>query len=327
MNNPYVVGLASGLAAALLFATITTGSAFAVILFYLASMPLFIAGLGWGWITAAVGGLVATVVLGLAINLTSASIFSVSVAAPVIILCYRFFLSRTNPDGTVDWYPPGELLVWICGIASFIVTVGVIAMSAGAASPVEAFAPLMSAGIKEMADSITNADQRPSDEEIEMTARALAQLLPPTAAAFWVITTVINMFIAGRVVRGSGLLQRPWPELKSVTIPQKMSLVFVAALALSFVGGYVGVAGTIVTATLMLAFALQGLAIVHVITGNQQSRGIILFALYLAILVLGWPLLVMTILGLLEPNLRLRERHITKKPPSSPPPPPPASST
>ena len=44
-----LLGAGAGLVSAALFASAATGTALAGILFYLAPLPICLAGLGWGW--------------------------------------------------------------------------------------------------------------------------------------------------------------------------------------------------------------------------------------------------------------------------------------
>src|SRR5665647_2621423 len=56
------IGIGAGAAAALLFASVTSGSWISILLFYLAPLPIMIAGIGWShWaaLTAAVTGALA----------------------------------------------------------------------------------------------------------------------------------------------------------------------------------------------------------------------------------------------------------------------------
>jgi hypothetical protein len=53
---------------------------------------------------------------------------------------------------------------------------------------------------------------------------------------------------------------------------------------------------------------LQGLAVLHAYSRGMPFRRLLLAAVYLGILLLGWVAVVMAILGLSEPMLRLRER-------------------
>jgi len=62
-----------------------------------------------------------------------------------------------------------------------------------------------------------------------------------------------------------------------------------------------------------------GFAVLHGITRHLPSRGLILFGVYAAVAVFGWPVLLMTLLGLVDTALDLRARVAAAH---NPPPPP-----
>src|SRR5215831_4774981 len=59
-----IIGLSAGAAAALLFASVTSGTLLSVPLFYLAPLPIMIAGLGWGHWAAVAAAMTGAVSLG-----------------------------------------------------------------------------------------------------------------------------------------------------------------------------------------------------------------------------------------------------------------------
>jgi hypothetical protein len=78
-----IIGIGAGAAAALLFASVTSGSLLSIPLFYLAPLPIMIAGLGWShW--AAMTHLPPH--LGLVLFLALSS-------------CSRFLLAPVSPPG------------------------------------------------------------------------------------------------------------------------------------------------------------------------------------------------------------------------------------
>ena len=56
-----LVGLGAGAAAALLFASVVSGSLAAVFLFYLAPLPIMIAALGWSHIAGLIAAAIAEI--------------------------------------------------------------------------------------------------------------------------------------------------------------------------------------------------------------------------------------------------------------------------
>src|SRR5918997_6077680 len=127
MINFLTVGLLSGLASALLFAVLVTGSPFGVVLSYVAPLPVLIGALGWnhrsGIVATAVGGLA----IALAFRAEAGLAFVIGSALPAWVLAYLALLGRPNPDGTMDWYPLGRLLLWVAASAAVITFVGVLA--------------------------------------------------------------------------------------------------------------------------------------------------------------------------------------------------------
>src|ERR1700689_5884941 len=77
-----VIALAAGCASALMFPSIVSGALIALLLFYLAPLPLMVAALGWGPLSAAIGGIAAAVGLGVIFGLPYCIAFAVTVALP-----------------------------------------------------------------------------------------------------------------------------------------------------------------------------------------------------------------------------------------------------
>ena len=77
MMQVVLVGLGAGAAAALLLASVVSGSIAAIFLFYLAPLPILIAALGWSHIA----GLIAAAVATAAITVLSGTLL---IAVPVI---------------------------------------------------------------------------------------------------------------------------------------------------------------------------------------------------------------------------------------------------
>jgi hypothetical protein len=132
--------------------------------------------------------------------------------------------------------------------------------------------------------------------------------LPPAAAVLATITNVINLWLAGRVVKFSGRLTRPWPDLPSMTFPRLAAAAFAVALLLSFVNGMIGIVAGVLSASLLMAYGILGFAVLHAITRGVASRAFMLGGTYAAVLVFGWPIIVLCMLGLFETATGLRAR-------------------
>ncbi|MGZ3281927.1 MAG: DUF2232 domain-containing protein [Xanthobacteraceae bacterium] len=294
-----LVGLGAGAAAALLFASVVSGSLAAVFLFYLAPLPIMIAALGWSHIA----GLIAAASATAAVAVLSGVFF---VAVPVIAfgawwLGYLALLARpavNGGGGALEWYPVGRLVLWAAVLGTLIVAAAVPNFGTDQES--------LQAALRKTYERILR-DQALID--------VLVVAVPPAAAVFSTVTNVFNLWLAARAVKISGRLKRPWPDLAALTLPPSSSALLAAAIAGSFLPDLPGVLAGVLAASLLMAFAILGFAVLHAITRGMRARIVMLTALYAAAIVLGWPVLAMAILGLAEILLNIRSRVARKRGP------------
>lgn len=301
MIQIFLVGLGAGAAAALLFASVVSGSLAAVFLFYLAPLPIMIAALGWSHMA----GLIAAAAATAAVAVLSGVFL---IAVPVIAfgawwLSYLALLARpaTNGGGGVlEWYPVGRLVLWAAVIGTLIVAAAVPNFGTDQES--------LQAALRKTYERIL---RDPALIDVLVVA------VPPAAAVFSTITNVFNLWLAARVVKISGRLKRPWPDLAALALPASSSALLAAAIAGSFLPDLLGVLSGVFAASFLMAFAILGFAVLHAITRGMRARVVMLTGLYAAAMVLGWPVLVMTVVGLAESILNIRSRVARKRGPPS----------
>src|SRR5262245_14103130 len=112
---PYVllIGLGSGFASALLFYSAAQGGGgLGLLLFCLTPLPPMLAGLGWGWLPAAVGGAAGSVAMAAIAGAPLGLAYFVAVGLPATLVAYLAYLSRPSPyePDKREWYPLGRLL-------------------------------------------------------------------------------------------------------------------------------------------------------------------------------------------------------------------------
>ncbi len=159
----------------------------------------------------------------------------------------------------------------------------------------------------------------PLDINSESTKRMidlLVTLMPLAAAVLATVTNSMNLYLAGRVVKVSNRLRRPWPDLSDIRFPAAAHAAFATALVVSFLPGLIGSVGGVIAAALMMAYGLLGLAVVHAITRASSGRTLILTGTYLAIFLIGWPIIVLTLLGVADAIFDFRGRVGAGKPPA-----------
>jgi Predicted membrane protein (DUF2232) len=307
MAQIILIALGTGTASALLFASLASGSVVATFLFYLSPLPLMIAALGWSHWAALLGGLCAAAGLGIALNAFFFVAFLVGVALPAWWLGYLSLLARpasTNGSGGVEWYPVGRLVFWAAMIGTLVVAVAVPALGTDKAT-VEA--TLRSA----FEHAIRIEGQHPGSPAGRLDADlvdVLIAAIPPAAALLATFLSVFNLWLAAKIVNVSGRLRRPWPALSELTLPRFTAGFLGAAIIGSFLPDLLGVFAGVLAASLFMAYAIMGFAVLHAITRNFGSRAFALTATYVAVVILGWPILAMSLLGLAEMAFNIRNR-------------------
>lgn len=305
-----LIGAGAGLVSAALFASAVVSAALAGLILYLCPLPLCLAGLAWGKQAVTLAGVVGAILTLLVLGASPGIVYAVTVAIPATILVHLSLQYRTVPDpaGTakqiVAWYPAGRI------VAAAAIMAGVIALLM-----VLLLGPDMTryqAAIDQMIPLIhetLGADNEIwTPEATENLRTLLTRALPAVMAIVWITIAVFNMWLAGAIAKGSGHALRPWPNFHTLEIPNAMVIAFAVALALSFVPGIIGLIGTGFAGAFLIAYLLQGLAVIHFYTLGMPFRTVLLVVLYLAVLLLGWVAILVAILGLGEPMFGLRGR-------------------
>lgn len=317
------IGFCAASAAALLFASIASGSPAAVLLAQLSSLPILIAGLGWSHWAALVAAISAAGGLALYFGGYLFVIFLLSVGLPAWWLSYLSLLARSsgNGSGLVEWYPAGRLVLWATMLGAGITAIGVIKLGSTEAG----FEAVLKAGFERFLRLQSGtADGEPltlpgiSDPNGFLDILVL--VIPPAAAATASVTNVVNLWLAAKVVHMSDRLPRPWPDLAQLRCPAVATIAFVAVLAAgSILTELPGVLCRITAASLLVTLVLVGFAVLHALTRRLQSRFFVLASAYAAVLVFQWPVLIVLLLGLTDPLLNLRARVATTRgPPQAP---------
>jgi hypothetical protein len=310
MMQLLLVAVGAGAAAALLFASIATGSLIATLLFYLSSLPILIATMGWGHLAGLLGALLAATGLGLALGFYFFLAFLFGVGLPAWWLGYLALLGRTvaanGSAGRMEWYPIGRLVLWAAIIGTLVIAVAMLNFG----TDKESFQNEMR-GAFERVLKAQGQTQLPGRADPNRVIDVLVAALPPAAAVLLTILNVFNLWLAAIVVNVSGRLRRPWPDLSSLTLPPITPGLLAAAIAGSFLPDMPGMLSGVLAAALFMAYAIMGFAVLHAITRGMGGRAFALVGAYFAVIVFGWPILAMSLLGLAETAFNIRARFAT----------------
>jgi hypothetical protein len=341
MIQIFLIGIAAGAAAALLFASVASGSVISILLFYLAPLPILIAAVGWSHLA----GLVAALIAGGALAFVFGGLFFVAfligIGLPAWWLGYLALLARPGTAAgaaTLEWYPVGSLVVWAAILGSLIVAVVIFNFGFDAES--------FRAGLRRAFEQILRVQTQapegaplalPGLSDANRLLDVMVMIVPPTAAVLATVTNLINLWLAGRIVKVSGRLQRPWPDLPAMEFPGYAPILLAVGLVAAFAHlaagallavlarlgpdtisalpaqqslapGLVGIVGGVFAASLLMAYGVLGFAVLHMITRRLKGRGFLLAGTYAAVVVFGWPVLAMTALGLVDSALDIRGR-------------------
>ena len=291
-------GAGSGAAAAALYLVVLTGSPGAMILAYLSQLPLFAAGLWLGTPAAVAAGLTAIAVLFAAGGTTAAALYAGLYAVPIMLLVRQALLARRTADGALEWYPPGLLAVWLTALG-LLVLAGAVLFFGGPAG-LQAL----------MRESLAPALGRLIDEPkaSEPLVDVIALVAPGAIAASWMIMTASNAILAQGLLARFGAAWRPSPDLAALGLPMWFSGLLAIAAGLAMVAGGPRFVGVNLLIVLSVPFCLAGLAVVHTAVRRWPRPQVPLVAFYVLASLFGWPLLVVTALGVLDAPLGLRRR-------------------
>jgi hypothetical protein len=319
----FAIALVAGAASALMFASIMSGELISLVLFYLAPLPLMVAAIGWGPLCAAIGGIAAAAGLGVIFNVPYGLAFAVAVALPAWWLGHLTLLGRpaaTNSaasDSTasatapaLEWYPLGRTLLWISLLAALTTFAALLTLGTDADS--------ITGTLHGALSRILSAADVPVSADTDQLINAMIKAAPALAAIFATLTLTLNLWLAAKITATSGRLRRPWPDLKTTALPPMTLAAVFAAIGFCFSGGLLAMFAIIVTATLLIAYALSGFAVLHTLTLALKSRAFWLGSTYALVVMFIWPVLAMVVLGLADAAFGLRQRFWQRRPPPLP---------
>jgi hypothetical protein len=335
MRNSLLVGLGAGIASALVLVAAAKGSMFGLFAFiFMAPLPIIIVGLGWGWPAASTAAAAAGGAMVIVSQPKAAILHLCAIGLPMAAFAYFLLLNRFTgqrlPDGNpaIEWYPVGRVVAFAALIAGGLASLSLFSVASDMAS--------LEAEVRKTLDRFiasspgtdgkpaASQDGRPvpnlklpSDADIETFAKLMTRSFAAAVATFWMALACLNIWLGGLIARASGRLARPWPDLSLLSLPRETPLAFVAAIGLSFLDGYAGLIASGFASAFFFAYLLVGLAIIHNLTRGTNARGLILFAVYLALFVLNpFSGIIIAMIGIAEPISPLRRRFSSPAPPN-----------
>ena len=139
-----LIAIAAGCASALMFASIVSGALISLLLFYLAPLPLMVAALGWGPLSATIGGIAARHRPRRDLRPPYCIAFVTHRRAACLVARASRIAGPTHANGgpsgngaapaaPLEWYPIGRLLLWIAGFAVLTTMAALLTLGTDAA--------------------------------------------------------------------------------------------------------------------------------------------------------------------------------------------------
>lgn len=330
-NQGFLIGIGAGLIAALAFASATTGPLpMRFLLYLLTPLPIFLAGLGWGYLSALIASLIGAFALGFISSSPAVGlVFAATQTIPCVVLCYLAGLNRpiaatqgadqtatTSQPPAVEWYPVGRIVLWTAAIATVLSITLLLAMGQDSDQVRDVLRETITKIISSQMEAASsagggaagNAVVMPTDKELEVMTDNALRIMPAIAAISIMLGLLFNLWLGARITHASGQLQRPWPDLAAIYFPPGTALVFSVAILLAFLKGMTGLAATAISGALFAAYFLLGLAIIHYATRPYAWRPFLLWAIYFVLFVLSFLSLLIVLVGLSEPFSPINRR-------------------
>ena len=307
MNTNLFIGIGAGLASALLFLSVTTGNPAAVMLFYAAPLPLFIAGFGWGLFPTLVAAAIATVTTAVVAHFIFAGIYIVSCAVPCVWLVRMALLSRpldeSDPQGPREWYPAGRLALWAAAFGAGVAIASIVIFGGTA----ESYAVTINTAFRTMLGG--SGAPLPSGANLDVLIGIMTTYLAPVSAALWTLFALLNMWLAIRIAAMSGHAIRPSIGLRDMRFAQQASAAFAAALAGAYIGGTVGLYAKAVLGALVAVFAVLGIAVIYSVTRGMAAQPFIVAGVILSAMLIPFVVLIIALIGIGDTIFDFRNRR------------------
>ena len=200
-----------------------------------------IAGLGWSYWAALTAALTGALALGLVFGAVFVFAFLAGAGIPGWWLAYLAMLARPagahGHEGPLEWYPTGRVVAWAAILAALVVVVAIPNLGTDG----ESFRAGLHDALARMLRVQTGTPvdtplTLPGGTDPERFINFLVSVIPATAAVLATLTNLFNLWLAGRVVKFSGRLTRPWPQISAMRFPPLLTAALVLAIALSFAG-------------------------------------------------------------------------------------------
>jgi hypothetical protein len=302
---PQTLGLAvlAGVVSSALFLCLLTGVPGMVLFAYFVQLPLMLAGLAMGLTASMIAVASALLINGVIAGAVATVIYGVIQAVPAVVVVRQALLARQQGQD-VEWYPPGLLLAQLTCLAGLGIGLAFLLLldhPGGLQGAIEAF---LASALVEM--GAIEAEAVPSSE-----LGPWMFLFPGLMATSWLVMVVVNAVLAQALAVRLGWNRRPSPDLTRLELPSWLWPALGAAGLVALLGDHGwGFLGRSLLIVFVVPYVFLGLAVIHTLVRRWSHPGWLLAAVYGALVLLGWPILAVLLLGFVEDWAHLRRRLV-----------------
>jgi hypothetical protein len=302
---PQVIALAvlAGLVSSALFLALSTGLPGMVLFAYFVQLPLLLAGLSLGLAASGLAAVAAILVCGLIAGVVAATMFTLVQAIPAVMVVRQALLSRQEA-GRVEWYPPGLVLAQLTAFAVLGITVAFVVLLGHPGGLAGVLAAFLGSALDGLGATEIAVNAGPELERWMF-------LFPGLMAASWLVMVALNAVLAQALAVRLGVNRRPTPNLSALELPGWLWPAIGTAALLALLGdGGLGFLGRALLIVLTIPYVFLGLAVVHAFARRVTHRRLALGLFYGAMMLLGWPILAVLLLGFVEDWAHVRQRFL-----------------
>ena len=272
----------------------------ALLVVYLAPLPLLLVGLDQGIKAVSIAGVSGIVTSTVAGTMLSGGLFTVIHAFPAWIIVRQALLKYSAPDTkNKEWYPAGSILCILSVFSSGILMM-IIVWSQGEVGGLRGL-------IKSYLDQVFTYVMPVDDVLRGDLVQLMVPLFPGYMGTSWVLMVVFNASIALAILTRFDRTERPKSKLANLMLPDWMSWFIVVSASIALLSQEeLEFFSRNLTLILAVPFFFLGLAIFHKLASHAAFPRMLLTAIYVALFLSGWIALVVIITGIIEQWFGLR---------------------
>ena len=302
---PQAIGFAvlAGLISSTLFLALSSGAPGMVLLAYFVQLPLLFVGLSLGLAASVIAAAGAILVCSLIAGLVAAGMFALVQAVPAVVVVRQALLSRRQ-DGKVEWYPLGLVLAQLAALAALGIATAFVLLLGEPGGLQGVLGEFVGAALADLGAVEAGTAASPELERWMF-------LFPGLMAASWLVMVVVNGVLAQALAVRLGWNRRPSAAFSELELPGWLWPAIGVAALLAVIGdGGIGFLGRALLIVLVVPYLFLGLAVIHALARRWPHRRLALGLFYLSVMLLGWPLLAVLLLGFVEDFAHVRQRYL-----------------